>query len=100
MKNNLNKLFIRIIALLFVFSGLNGKQDLKAQRLSRDLNVDLLINQVGYTPLAAKSIVTKGKLKDKFEVFDLETRTVIFTGFLHPDLLVISVNLKGPGTII
>ncbi len=85
MKNNLNKLFIRTIVLIFLFSGFAGVQDLKAQRLSRDLNVDLLINQVGYTPQADKRIVTKGKMKEKFEVFDLETRTVVFTGFLHPE---------------
>ena len=67
--------------MVFLLAGLNSAQDLKAQRLSRDLNVDLLINQVGYTPLAGKSIVTKGKRKEKFEIFDLETKTVVFTGF-------------------
>jgi hypothetical protein len=34
--------------------------DLNARRLSRELNVDLLINQAGYMPDAGKTVVTKG----------------------------------------
>jgi hypothetical protein len=57
---------------------------LNAQRLSRDLNVDLLVNQVGYVPSAGKNLVTKGKWEGKFEIVDLETKNVVFTGYFHP----------------
>jgi hypothetical protein len=75
----------KFMAIIVLLSAVNGPPEISGQRLSRDLNVDLLINQVGYVPSAGKKIVTRGKINGKFEVVDLETRTVVFTGFLHPE---------------
>ena len=55
-----------------------------AQKISRDLNVDLLINQAGYVPLAGKMVITKGIRNGKFEVISLETQKVVFSGTLRP----------------
>jgi hypothetical protein len=85
MKNNLNTLSIRIIAVIILISLFNLTREINGQRLSRDLNVDLLINQVGYVPKAGKNVVTKGIKAGKFEIIDLETRAVVFTGFFRPD---------------
>ena len=43
-----------------------------ARRLSRELNVDLLINQAGYVPGTGKTVVTKGLINRKYEVVRLE----------------------------
>ena len=67
MKTTLKTLLVRIMALVFFISAINQPQEINAQRLSRDLNVDLLINQVGYVPAAGKKIVQKehnGKYRD------------------------------------
>ncbi len=70
--------------LLFLLSSGGTIQSVEAQKISRDLNVDLLINQVGYVPWAGKNIVTKGRSGAKFDVIELETEKVAFTGILHP----------------
>jgi hypothetical protein len=85
MKNNFNSLSVRIMTIIFLFSAFNWTQEIKGQKISRDLNMDLLINQVGYVPLAGKNLVAKGKTNGKFEIIDLETQMVVFTGFLHPE---------------
>ena len=56
-----------------------------AQRISRDLNVDLLVNQAGYVPHSGKMVVTKGLRNAQFEVISLETRKVAFTGKFRPE---------------
>jgi hypothetical protein len=58
--------------------------DLNAQRLSRELNVDLWINQAGYVPAAGKTVVTKGLLNGTYEVIRLENQQVVFTGRFTP----------------
>ena len=35
--------------------------------------------------MAGKKIVTKGKANGKFEITNLETQTVVFTGFFQPE---------------
>jgi len=85
MKNTLNSLSVRIMAIIFLSSALNGTQQIKGQKISRDLNMDLLINHVGYVPSAGKNLVAQGKINGKFEIVDLETSMVVFTGFLHPE---------------
>ena len=85
MKTIIKPLSIRLMSLIFIISTIARTIEINAQRLSRDLNVDLLINHVGYVPSAGKKIVTKGKANGKFEITDLETRTVVFTGFFHPE---------------
>lgn len=58
--------------------------NVNAQRLSRDLNVDLLINQAGYVSDAAKFCITKGEVERKFDVIDLVTGKTVFSGSLKP----------------
>lgn len=82
MKRTLITLSFRFMAILLILSATDTEVTL-AQRLTRDLNVDLLINQVGYVPKAGKNIVVKGKRDGKFEIIDLESQTVVFTGFFH-----------------
>ena len=55
-----------------------------AQGISRDLNVDLLINHAGYLPDAGKSVVARGTVAGSFEVIDLVSQNVVFTGTLKP----------------
>ena len=59
--------------------------DLNAQRLSRELNVDLLINQAGYVPGAGKTVVTKGLINSNYEVIRMEDRQVVFEGQFTPN---------------
>ena len=54
------------------------------QRLSRDLIVDLWINQAGYVPEAGKSVVTRGLRTNKFEVINTVTLEVAYTGNFKP----------------
>ena len=71
-----------LLASLLILPGSQG--DLQAQRLSRDLNVDLLINQAGYVPHAAKLCVTAGTAPRDFQVLCVETAEVVFAGELQP----------------
>ncbi|MDR3261996.1 MAG: hypothetical protein LBT78_09215, partial [Tannerella sp.] len=52
--------------------------DIQAQRYSRDLNVDLLINQAGYVPDAGKTVIAKGFITRRFEIVNLENQQVVF----------------------
>lgn len=56
----------------------------QTQRLSRDYNVDLLVNQAGYPPGSAKICIAGGTEKRPFEVIDVQTQAVVFTGILAP----------------
>ncbi|MBK8881551.1 MAG: glycoside hydrolase family 9 protein [Bacteroidales bacterium] len=84
MKNTIKALPIYLIAAILLLSVVIRPQEIISQRLSRDLNVDLLINQSGYLPGAGKNLVAPGKRNGKFEIVDLENQTIVFTGFLHP----------------
>jgi hypothetical protein len=86
MKNILNPKHTSLIP-VFVFFVLfaGGTFNLNGQRLSRDLNVDLLVNQVGYVPHAGKTFVTKGIRNGKFEVINLETQKVVYSGVIKPN---------------
>ena len=71
-----------IIVLVIILAAVST--ELKAQRISRDLNVDLLINQAGYVTVSGKTIITKGTLTSQFKVIDLETGNVAFSGSFKP----------------
>ena len=58
--------------------------EISAQRLSRDVNVDLLTNQIGYLPDASKTVSVEGEIIRSFEVVDLHTREIVFNGILQP----------------
>ena len=81
----LSYFFVRMAVLTFVVLIPFGTMELSGQRLTRDLNVDLLVNQVGYVPKAGKTIVTKGIINGKFEVINLETQKVAYTGVIKPN---------------
>ncbi|HCU21109.1 MAG TPA: hypothetical protein DF818_17895 [Bacteroidales bacterium] len=79
-----NSAFSRITLLmsfLMIYLSFTG---LSAQKISRDLNVDLLINQAGYTPNASKTVVTKGTVSGKFEVVDIQSMKTVHTGTFKP----------------
>jgi hypothetical protein len=56
----------------------------QAQRLSRDYNVDLLINQAGYLPNASKIVSAPGVISHSFQVIEIASNKVVFSGsFKH-----------------
>ncbi|MEX1239069.1 MAG: glycoside hydrolase family 9 protein [Cyclobacteriaceae bacterium] len=77
--------FYSIRIMVISFLTLTECSGLNAQRLSRDLNVSLLVNQIGYAPQAAKVCVVKGGMDEKFEVVSLETQKVVYEGLFKPD---------------
>jgi len=83
--NIMTHLSVRMLVLFSLILMQGRNLELKAQRLSRDLNVDLLVNQVGYVPQAGKTFVTKGIINAKFDVINLETQKVAFTGSIKPN---------------
>ena len=76
---------MRVLVLSFLIMSPGRTFELSGQRVSRNLNVDLLINQVGYVPFAGKTVVTRGIRTGKFEVIDIMTQKVVFTGVLKPN---------------
>jgi hypothetical protein len=76
---------IRVLVLYLLISISGGIFELNGQRLSRDLNVDLLVNQVGYVPQTGKTLVTKEIRYGKFEVINAESQKVVYTGELKPN---------------
>jgi len=81
----LSGLSLRVLTILVLAVITTGYNGLEAQRLSRDLNVDLLINQAGYVPLAGKMFVTKGIRNGKFDLINLQTQKVVYTGEIKPN---------------
>ncbi len=77
----IGRLFILSLILCFQYALVN----VSAQRLSRDLNVDLLINQIGYLPDVSKNLIVNGNIQRNFDVIDLETQKIVFTGKLLPN---------------
>src|SRR5687767_15977919 len=55
---------------------------LQAQRLSRDLEIDLLTNQVGYLPSSTKTCVMPGPGNTDFEVVEIISGQVAYRGNL------------------
>ena len=81
----LNSTFLKVLVLSFILFIPGNTFKSSGQRLSRDLNVDLLVNQVGYVPQAGKTVVTKGTRTGKFEVIDLVTQNVVYSGTFKPN---------------
>ncbi len=73
-----------LVLLLAILTGANN-QDLHAQKISRDLNLALMVNQAGYVPNSAKTIVSKGTRSSKFDVISLETQKIVFSGVFKPE---------------
>lgn len=53
---------------------------LNAQEISRDLNVDLLINHAGYNPGASKTVVAKGVIDSRFNIVDISSMKTVYSG--------------------
>src|SRR6476661_5401524 len=53
---------------------------LHAQRLSRDVDVSLLTNQVGYLPSSAKTCVLKTNSNTSFEVIEVTSGKTVYSG--------------------
>ena len=58
--------------------------NLSAQRLSRDYQVTLLTNQVGYLPSSSKTCVLKTSTSTPFEVIEITSGKVVYNGTLVP----------------
>jgi hypothetical protein len=59
--------------------------DANSQRLSRDFIMDLWVNQAGFVPEAAKSVVTRGLTSRSFDVINTMTQEVAFKGNFKPE---------------
>jgi hypothetical protein len=53
-------------------------------RLTRDLNIDLWINQAGYLVGATKTVVTSGFTTRQYQVVDIKTMQVVLTDNFRP----------------
>ena len=56
----------------------------QAQRLSRDYNVHILVNQAGYIPDAAKTCVVPGLLEREFMVINTVSGKIVYKGNFTP----------------
>jgi hypothetical protein len=73
----MKEIALKLTGIFLVFLTFTG---LSAQKISRDLNLDLLVNHAGYVPAASKTVVTKGIVSGKFDVVDISSMTTVFTG--------------------
>ena len=73
-----------LVSILLLYGILIQFYPVQAQRLSRDYNVDLLINQAGYLPQSSKIVSTKGILPQSFDVIEIPSQKVIFSGTFKP----------------
>jgi len=74
----------KIFTIVFFLTFAKSYDVLQAQRLSRDLNMDLLTNQVGYLPSSTKTCVMQGTGKRDFEVVEIPSGKVVYKGTLTP----------------
>ena len=79
-KNAIKKIF-RIISFLTLLGSFNS---LQAQRLSRDYEMGLLTNQVGYLPSSIKTCLIRATEKKDFEVVEISSGRVAYSGTLIP----------------
>ena len=78
--NSIRNLF----TILFFLNLLRISDPLQAQRLSRDQEMVLLTNQVGYLPGATKTCLMRGSEKRDFEVVEITSGQVSYRGTLIP----------------
>src|SRR5258705_4966629 len=74
------KKIFTIVFLLFLLDTIS----LRSQRLSRDYEVSLLTNQVGYLPSATKTCLLQASEKNNFEVIEITSGKVAYSGVLVP----------------
>src|SRR5689334_530423 len=68
--------------LFFFFICITAAGNIQAQRLSRDLQVNIITSQVGYLPFSGKSCVLKTNANTPFEVVEVATGKVVYKGDL------------------
>ncbi|MBA2561543.1 MAG: glycoside hydrolase family 9 protein [Chitinophagaceae bacterium] len=79
-RNAIEKIFTMVF-----FLNLPGSYDsLQAQRLSRDQEIVLLTNQVGYLPSSTKTCLMRGSEKRDFEVVEITSGRVAYRGTFIP----------------
>lgn len=72
-----------LLAILFILlMGTTSVAD--TPRLSRDMNVDLLVNQAGYLPDASKKCIVQGVRRQNFDIIHVVSNKVVFTGQFQP----------------
>ncbi|MEP7231556.1 MAG: glycoside hydrolase family 9 protein [Ginsengibacter sp.] len=80
-----HKVAVKKIFIIIFFLNLQGSYNhLQAQRLSRDIEIGLLTNQVGYLPSSTKTCLVKGSEKTDFEVVEITSGQVAYHGTLVP----------------
>src|ERR1035437_7339515 len=75
----------KAVSFLFLMLIVTGNVEIFSQRLSRDLYVDLLLNQAGYLPNASKTCVTRGIEIRTFNVINILSQQVVLSGILQPE---------------
>ena len=73
----------KIFTIVFLLN-LAGYDFLQAQRLSRDQEIGLLTNQIGYLPSSTKTCLMQGTEKRDFEVVEIPSGHVVYKGTLVP----------------
>ena len=74
----------KILTIVFLLNLAGSYDFLQAQRLSRDQEIGLLTNQIGYLPSSTKTCVVKGAEKRDFEVVKIPSGQVVYKGALIP----------------
>ncbi|MBK8501828.1 MAG: glycoside hydrolase family 9 protein [Saprospiraceae bacterium] len=83
-KKTLGNINLPLIYFLIVFLvGQNCQVD--AQRLSRDSNLDILVNHAGFMPNASKICVVRNNFERQFDVIQIPAQKVVFSGRFKPD---------------
>lgn len=83
-RRNSLSLLKKIFVVVFFLTLIESHNFLQAQRLSRDLDIGLLTNQVGYLPSSAKTCVMYGTEKKDFEVVEIPSGRIAYKGTLIP----------------
>ena len=73
----------KIFTIVFLLN-LASYDFLQAQRLSRDQEIGLLTNQIGYLPSSTKTCLMQGTEKRDFEVVEIPSGQVVYKGTLIP----------------
>jgi len=74
----------KVFTIAYFLTILSSYNSLPAQRLSRDYNIGLLTNQVGYLPASTKTCLMRGNEQKYFEVVEISSGRVAYSGTLIP----------------
>ena len=74
----------KILMTLFILNLPGTYASVQGQRLSRDLEIGLLTNQVGYLPSSTKTCLVRRSEKTNFDVVEITSGQVAYRGTLIP----------------